>query len=230
MKRFFFLAVLVFMAFGGSFAEAHERRVFEIGGKQYLFVVGSLNEPVFVDDKTGVDLRVKLADPANPGDSASPNAKPVLNLGETLKVEISAGEKKKEFALEPAYNDPGAYKAPFYPTVATTYIYRVFGTIEDNPVDLSFSCNPAGHPASTEDKTVVEMGGGIKQTLKVGSFGCPRAPADVQFPEVVGTTADLDQVSSSALHKGWSGIVIGAIALVLSLAAILRRGRTGASL
>ena len=39
-------------------AYAHQRQLFTIGNDDYLFVVGSLNEPIFVDDKTGVDLAV----------------------------------------------------------------------------------------------------------------------------------------------------------------------------
>ncbi|HEU5120861.1 MAG TPA: hypothetical protein VFT71_07715, partial [Candidatus Nitrosocosmicus sp.] len=36
---------------------AHQRALFNINGQDYLFVIGSLNEPVSVDDKTGVELR-----------------------------------------------------------------------------------------------------------------------------------------------------------------------------
>jgi len=41
-------------------AFAHEHQIYEINGKIYEFTMGSLNEPVAVDDKTGVDLRINL--------------------------------------------------------------------------------------------------------------------------------------------------------------------------
>ena len=47
--------ILVLSAISHS-ALAHQRGLFTIGGKKYLFVVGSMNEPVYVDDKSGVDF------------------------------------------------------------------------------------------------------------------------------------------------------------------------------
>lgn len=178
-------------------ASAHERQVFEIGGKQYLFVVGSLGEPVVVDDKTGVDLRVKLADPKNPGDSNSANAKAIEGLDQTLKVEISAGDKKKVFDLKPAYKDPGAYKAVFFPTVQTALTYRFFGTIDGTPVNLSFACNPATESQTAEDKNAVKIDDNVTRTLKVGAFGCPLAKESLGFPE--------DEMSILGLHEDLHG-------------------------
>jgi len=42
--------------------------------------------------------------------------------------------------------------------VATTYTYRLFGTIKGAPFDVSFACNPGGHVAG-EDRCVVTVGG-----------------------------------------------------------------------
>lgn len=196
---------------------AHERQVFEIGDKTYLFVIGSLNEPVFVDDKTGVDLRVKLADPANPGDSSSPNAEPVAGLETSLKVELIAGDKKKTMALAPAYKDPGAYKAEFYPTLATTFTYRVFGMINEVSVDLMFSCNPTGHPATADDTSRVEVSEGVTRILKAGSFGCPKPKAEYGFPE---PSASLQELSVKKENR-WPMVaaILAGLSLLLSIIA-----------
>ena len=45
-------------------ASAHERRVYQIGNKDYTLVVGFVNEPVTVDDKAGVYLSVMLGNDA----------------------------------------------------------------------------------------------------------------------------------------------------------------------
>jgi ABC-type sugar transport system substrate-binding protein len=37
-------------------AFAHQRQLFTIGDKDYLFVVGSIGEPLYVDQKSGVEL------------------------------------------------------------------------------------------------------------------------------------------------------------------------------
>jgi hypothetical protein len=44
-----------------QFAFAHQRQLFMIGDKDYLFVVGSINEPLYVDDKSGVEFFCLLA-------------------------------------------------------------------------------------------------------------------------------------------------------------------------
>src|SRR5581483_2268971 len=101
------------------------------------------------DDKSGVDLSVLhfTTQPNADPDSASPSAEkgtPVMGLEKTLKVEISAGDKKKVMPLEPSYETPGSYQAVFYPTIATTYTFRLFGTVNGKNIDTSFDCSLTG--------------------------------------------------------------------------------------
>lgn len=215
-------------------ASAHERQLFNIGGTDYLFVVGSLGEPVVVDDKTGVDLRVKIADPKAPTDANAAGAKPVVGLEQNMKVEVIAGDKKKTMDLTPAYGDLGAYKNTFFPTIGTTFTYRFFGTINNTPVDLSFTCNPAGHVVSPEATTSVTLSAGVVQKFKAGAFGCPLTKESLGFPEdamtILGLHEDLhgdmdtmakdiaskqaNDQSGAALAFGLIGTILGAIALI----------------
>ena len=228
MKKIIFSAIsLAFLTLAPLAASAHERQVFDIGGTKYLFVVGSLNEPVAVDDKSGVDLRIKIADPNNPGDSASIASKPVAGLDQTLKVELSAGGKKKVMNLTPAYGDPGAYRAVFFPTVQTTFTYRVFGSINNTPVNLSFSCNPAGHPAGEENKEVVVVSEGVSRVLQVGAFGCPTPKEELGFPELAPTLNSLATVPVPAPDNSTPAtvaLILAVIAILVSLGA-LKKGR-----
>ena len=164
-------------------AFAHERQLYTIGDQDYLIVIGSLNEPIFVDDKSGVDLRVLQADPNNPMNSSAEGAAPVEGLDETLQVEIGAGNTTKVLQLEPAFGEPGAYEAPFYPTVATTITYRLFGTINNTPVDLTFSCTPTGEAGATADNSTVQISEGVVRKGIEGGFGCPAPLTDAGFPE-----------------------------------------------
>jgi len=50
-------------------ASAHENRLYNIGNKDYWITVGSINEPVFVDDKSGAEVFIKAADTSSPLDS-----------------------------------------------------------------------------------------------------------------------------------------------------------------
>ena len=165
-------------------AFAHERQLYTIGDQDYLIVIGSLNEPIFVDDKSGVDLRVLRADPNNPMNSSAEGAAPVEGLEETVQVELAAGNNTRTLQLEPAFGEPGAYEAPFYPTVATTISYRLFGTINNTPVDLTFTCTPTGEAgAAAADNSTVQVSEGVVRKGIEGGYGCPAPVTDAGFPE-----------------------------------------------
>jgi hypothetical protein len=165
-------------------AFAHERQLYTIGDQDYLIVIGSLNEPIFVDDKSGVDLRVLRADPNNPMNSSAEGAAPVEGLEETVQVELAAGNNTRVLQLEPAFGEPGAYEAPFYPTVATTISYRLFGTINNTPVDLTFTCTPTGEAgAAAADNSTVQISEGVVRKGIEGGYGCPAPVTDAGFPE-----------------------------------------------
>jgi hypothetical protein len=161
--------------------QSHQRQLLQVGPSDYLVVIGSLNEPIYTGDKTGVDLTVLVPDPADPMDSRAKNVKPVEGLEKTLKVEIKAGPHARVFELYPRFREPGKYDAVYYPTVATTYSYRVFGTVNGAPFDVTFACNPAGH-VTEEDRNVVKVTDSVTRKGLRGTFGCPRPRSEAEFP------------------------------------------------
>lgn len=229
-------------------AFAHQRQLYTIGDKDYLIVIGSLNEPAFVDDKTGVDLRVLNADPGDPMNSRAAGATPVTGLEQTLKVEIGSGDKKKEMPLEPVFNSPGQYSAPFYPTIATTYTYRVFGTINNTPVNLTFSCTPAGEAGAQPDNSTVAVSEGVVRKGMTGGYGCFESRTDAGFPEqymqnndvskaiaqVKSDVASIKAPPATASSSGdnnnssgieWAGIGLGVVGIAIGAVAMARRGK-----
>ena len=71
-------------------ASAHAHASYQIGGKQYDIVIGSLNEPIVVDDKTGLELTVTSGgrmEMAEDGDMEPAGGKPATGLEKDLKVE-----------------------------------------------------------------------------------------------------------------------------------------------
>lgn len=203
------------LAFLPASASAHQHARIVIGGVEYEFTVGSLNEPIAVDDKTGVDLRVAAVGhdhmAAHDHDAVEGA---VTGLEETLKVELVAGDKKKVLDFSPVYNVPGAYSAAFYPTVATTLSYRFFGTIKGTPVDITFTCRTEGADAADEgEKTLSE---GVLQKSKTGGFGCPADKASLGFPEAAVSAHDLASEAGSAKTMAIVAVALGAAALALS--------------
>lgn len=170
---------------------AHQRALFEINGKDYLFVVGSLNEPAQVDDKTGVDFRAIWPNATNPTDSRANGTLPITGLENSLKVEITAGDKNMTSDLEPAFGELGSYESePFYPTVATTYDYRIFGNINGTDFDVKFSCLPSGEEGQSDNSTVQISDNVVRKAL-LGGFGCPEDR--VGFPEPYVSNFDMSQ-------------------------------------
>lgn len=205
-------------------AGAHQHATFKIGNSYYQFVVGSLNEPLVVDDKTGVDLTVNkcansscTASMGTDGDMDGPAGTAVQGLDQTLQVEISAAGKKKTFALSPQYGKPGAYSAPFYPTVATTLSYRFFGTVNGTNVDVTFTCLPEGTAKAADDAASHNLGGGVTQTLKAGAFGCPLEKAGLGFPEPSISVLSLSSRAASARVISIAALALSVIAFGLAV-------------
>jgi hypothetical protein len=181
MRLYGMVCAVAALALWGTSSESHERHLLEIGTSDYLVVVGFLHEPVYTGDRSGMDLRIVIPDRANPLDARAPEVKPVDNLDKALKVEVKAGPHARVFDLKPTYGAAGRYEAVFYPTVATTYSFRLFGAVDKVPVDLTFACNPLGH-VSVEDKNIVKLSEQVTRKALIGSFGCPGERAGVEFP------------------------------------------------
>lgn len=171
-------------------ASAHEHATYQIGKDYYQIVIGSLNEPIVIDDKTGLDLAVTkcftskcMAAMSNDGDMDGPAGSPVTGLESTLKVEMIAGDQKRLDAISPVYGKEGSYKTTFYPTVATTFAYHITGTINDVPVDLTYTCVPESGTAPAESKTPKKLSDGVTELTHAGKFGCAKAKEDLGFPE-----------------------------------------------
>ena len=184
----FYIAIAAGLLIAFSFvpaAFAHQRQLFTIGDKDYLFVVGSAGEPVFIDDKSGVEMFVYKPDPADPMNSSANGTMPIEGLEKNLKVEVTAGNKSKIFDLEPAFRDPGHYEAPFFPTIETTYSYRIFGDINGTSFDTTWTCTPGGGEAKPiSDNSTLKISDDVTRKGIMGGFGCPESREDASFPEI----------------------------------------------
>lgn len=207
---------------------AHERDTFKIGSKFYALTVGSLNEPFVVDNISGVDLRVSQV--ADSVAKTSGKGTPITGLERTLKVELGAGDKKETLAFDPSDEAPGAYAANFIPTVQTTYTYRIFGTIENNPVDITFTCVTGEVSETSQDHSQVKVSDSVTRVNKVGAYACPAARKSMGFPEPALSSYELNQnaqsleaaaqsagrQASTAETLGVAGIIAGLLGLAVA--------------
>lgn len=199
MKKYIpIFAITLFLTLAPS-ALAHEVRTYQIGGNEYTFTVGSLGEPVVVDDKSGVDFGLKK------------NGVDFVGAEKVLKVEVGSGSVKKVFNLDTVWGAVGKYKTTFYLTKTDPVSYRFFGKVDGNDVDFLFQCSAKGHQMNAvEDKTVVKISDTISLVSNKGSFGCPAEKSAYQFP--VSTS---DQYHSDKFIL--LAIIIGVLGIILSI-------------
>lgn len=144
-------ALSVALAALGSFmpfdAAAHEHR--DVLNDQYSMTVGFLAEPAFAGEQNGLSLDVEkhvagaVASPAAGGEAEEAGT-PVEGLAGTLQAEVIYGDQTMALALSPRFGQPGSYQSVFFPMAEGDYTFRIFGQIEGNPVDESFTSSPEG--------------------------------------------------------------------------------------
>ena len=161
---------------------AHQIALYTIKDKNHLFEVEWANEPVAVDDKTNVQFTALFPNATDPTNPEADGTQPITGLENSLKVEISAGDKNMTSDLEPAFGELGSYESKtFYPTIATTYSFRIFGDINGTSFDQTFACNPILGEDSPPDNSTVQISQDVVRKALVGGFGCPEPR--LGFPE-----------------------------------------------
>jgi len=173
--------VLASVAGIGSVA-AHEER--DVG--DYTIEVGFLNEPVYSGEESGLELLVTHGD------------QPVEGLEETLQAQVTFGDQTRDLEISPTFDEPGAYQSVFFPTAAGQYTFRVFGEIEGQAVDESFTSGP-------------------------DTFGDVRDVSSGQFPVQYPATADVvrdAQAGANAATMATVALVVGGLGLIAGLVAL----------
>lgn len=181
--------LLTLLTAGTAGAHGHEH----VG--PYELVIGFRVEPAVQGEVNGLDLRVTNHE----------TEEPVLGLEETLQAEISFGGATMPLTLRPRFGQDGAYTADVLPTEAGDYTFRIFGSIEGTPVDLSMTSSPDTF-SSVATKAAI-------------SFPAPEATA----AELAAATAAAQQQARIALTVGVAGALLGLAGLGVALASL--RGR-----
>lgn len=172
----------VTMIVGGGAVLAHESR--DVG--DHTIVVGFIDEPVFTGQKSGLEFLV------------SHGEEPVEGLEETLQASVTFGDETRDLEIEPRFGQPGWYESVFFPTAAGQYTFRIFGEIEGEPFDESFTSGP---DAFSE-----------VQDVTGGQF-------PVQFPATADVVRDAE-AGANASTMATLGLVLGAAGLVAGLVAL----------
>jgi len=168
-------------------ALAHERR--NVG--EYMLVVGFIGEPVFTDQRSGLEFSVTRGD------------EPIEGLAETLTAQAIYQDQTLDLPLSPRFGQPGWYQSHFFPTAAGPYSFHISGTINGTPVDETFT--------SGED-TFDEV-----REATSGQFPVRHPPMGDMVADVQ-RAADASNQVVIALALGIAGTLLGLIALGVALA------------
>ena len=183
-------AALTFFVSAGT-TLAHESR--DIDGIN--LAVGFLDEPVYSGQKSGLDLRV------------THDGAPVEGLEETLEAEVTFDGQTRDLPISPVFGEIGAYRSVFFPTAAGPYTFRIFGEIDGEAIDESFTSGP---------ETFSEV-----QDATAGQFPLvlPAAGDTARDAEAGAAAA---RTATLALVIGGAGLLAGLVALGLGIARRLR--------
>ena len=182
-------AALAVLALSAGAVLAHEVR--QVG--DYTIVIGFIDEPVFVGQKSGLEILITTGD-----------EQPVEGLEETLAAEAIQGDDRRELMLGPRFGEPGWYQAFFFPTRAGAYTFHITGSIEGQEIDETFTSSPEG----------------FSEVEEVSSAQFPvQLPAAAELADQAQRGADAAGLVPIALGIGAAGLVAGLAGLGLALGA-----------
>jgi hypothetical protein len=175
------------------------------------------------------------------------DGEPVVDLGDTLDVEVAFGDQTMAVPLEPffevgEFGTPGDYRAWFIPTRPGQYAFHFSGTIDGEEVDETFTSSPETFgdiesPSDlqfpVQDPTTGELAERIDQEVPRLTDAIDQSAADVDgaVAAVDGAVAAADQASddaSSAQTIGMIGLVVGALGLIVAIVAVVFSRRKAA--
>ena len=165
---------------------AHEERT--VGA--YDLEVGFIAEPVYVGERSGLEIHVTKED------------KPVEGLETTLKAQVVFGSQRRDLTLAAREEEPAWYESVFIPTAAGKYTFHLTGTIEGQAIDESFTSSPTGFDEVNEAAT-----GQFPNVL----------PTITDVSVKANKGADSAGQLPLAIGLGAAGAVLGLVALAVSL-------------
>jgi hypothetical protein len=215
MRAMFAAALAVaLMLLGAAPALAHEGR--KLGDLE--MEVGWGTEPAYSGEVNSV--QILLVHDGNP----------VVDLGDTLDVEVTFGDQTQTFSLEPFFEEgefgtPGDYRAWLIPTTPGQYSFNFTGTIDGEDVDETFTSGPktfddVQNPQSVEFPVQQPSTGELAERIDRVEPRLASAISDVQAD--VQTTSD---DASSAKTIGLIGLIVGAIGLIVAIVALVASRR-----
>lgn len=181
------------------------------GGTTRL-VVGWAQEPPFAGFPNAVDVRVEH--------DGQPRAGAKLDV-----IVIYGGEdgenRTEPLPLDPNFGDPGGYHANLIPTAAGKYTFVITGQVAEDQVDLTMTSGPNTFDdvqEPTESQFPETVPGPVEQRDAIETAQTSASDAQLAADTALDDAGDANTMAMASLG-------VGVLALLLALAALIRRPR-----
>jgi hypothetical protein len=202
------LAALV-VVLGAPAASAHVER--SIGPID--LEIGFGTEPAYVGQPNSVQVIL------------SEHGDPVVDLGDTLKVQVSFGGQQTTLPLEPDFEvggdgEPGDYRAWFIPSQAGPYTFRLSGSVHGTKIDLSVASGPKTFDEVTNPTEAmfppVDAPSAQELSDRIEQDSARLAAATAETASATSAADDAKTVAMIGVIVGCIGIGVGVVAVILS--------------
>ena len=206
------LAALLIVV-GAPAAFAHAQR--QVG--PIHFEIGFGTEPAYVGEPNSAQVILTEHD------------KPVVDLGNSLKLKVSFGGQQTTLPLEPNFEvggdgQPGDYRAWFIPSQAGPYTFQLSGSVHGTKVHLSVTSDPKtfNEVQSPADATIPAVDAPTTQELST------RIEQDsARLTTATTDTASAKSAADDAKTVAIIGVIVGLIGIAIAIWALVRaRHRT----
>jgi hypothetical protein len=158
----------------------------------------------------------------------SEDGKPVVDLGDSLKMEVSFGGEQTTIPLEPdfeigEFGEPGDYRAWFIPSQSGDYTFHLSGSVHGTKIDLSVTSGPKTFSEVTSPTEAMfpavdtPSNQELSQRIEQDSARLTAATAE---------TASEKSAADDAKTVAVIAVIVGGIGVVVAIWALVRGRRT----
>lgn len=178
----------------------------------YRLEIGWMNEPIVSGETNGIELFVSPLEPdLDLKNQIFQNGIP--DLEKSLKMQLVFEDHKITLPLEADHNIPGKYYAFVNPTISGYYQANILGTIGESTVSLSM------HPPKVDERSYIEFSESSDLTLNQLIDGHTTVVGEIN--DLKESISELEK-SNMQLSLDFAGIIIGLIAIVIAVIALLK--------
>ena len=177
--------------------------------------IGFGTEPAYLGEPNSVQVLL------------SEHGSPVVDLGDTLKVQVSFGGQQTTLPLEPNFEvggdgQPGDYRAWFIPSQAGPYTFELSGSVHGTKINLSVTSGPKTFNEVTDPAEAMFPAVNAPTTQELST----RIEQDsARLTAATTDTASAKSAADDAKTVAIIGVILGLIGIAIAIWALVRARR-----